>query len=92
MRRTRPSLRGPHYAAALLDDARRLLVFHRRRGQADQAVVALNFSGERHELAVPFPQPGPWHDALTLEIVHVRQEVPRVLEPYSGAIYLSGVS
>jgi 1,4-alpha-glucan branching enzyme len=92
LRRTRPSLRGPHYAVALLDDARRLLVFHRRRGQADQAVVALNFSGERHELAVAFPQPGPWHDALTLEIVQVRQEVRRALEPYSAAIYLSGVS
>ncbi len=92
LRRARPSLRGPHYTVALRDDGRRVLVFHRRRGQADQAVVALNFSGERHELAVPFPQPGPWHDALTGEIVHVRHDVPRTLEPYSAAIYLSGVS
>ena len=92
LRRARPSLRGPHYAVAVLDEGRRILAFHRRQGQADQAVVAVNFSGERHELAIPFPQPGPWHEAFSEEIVHVRQDVRRTLEPYSATVFLSGVS
>lgn len=92
MRRAHVSLRSNEFALPLVDAGRHCAVWHRRHGESDRAVVAVNFSGDAQEIDVPFPAGGQWHEHFTGEIVTIDGDLRLELEPYSARIYFSGVS
>ncbi len=94
LRRSRSALRQGQFAFALVDNDRKCAVYHRTFGQADQVVVAVNFSPHRIELELPFPQAGLWRDFQTGTVFQVESDakVPAALDPYSSLIFTSGVS
>lgn len=92
LRHSRASLRNGSFRFAEVDPQRRLAVFHRRRGELDQAAVAMNFSANHQRVAVPLPQGGLWHDFFTGRIYEAGDSIQADLGPWRAAVFLTGVS
>lgn len=92
LRRERTSLRGPEICFDLIDPRRRVVVYHRSLGEADQVVVAANFSRDKHKVTIKFPQLGHWRNRFTRELLNLSGDLEYELEPYWAVVFTSGVS
>lgn len=92
LRRSRSSLRGPNFAFDSVDNGARTCVYHRWMGEADQVVVAANFSDQPRRLHVPFPAGGKWHEHFTGELLDIDGGLDVEIEPLAARVYLNGVS
>lgn len=92
LRRERTSLRTPNFAFQLIDAQQRVVVYHRWLGEADQVVVAANFSAEKRKIRIPFPQHGHWRDRFTQQLRTISGDLEYELDPYWAVVFTSGVS
>ncbi|HQE26451.1 MAG TPA: alpha-amylase family glycosyl hydrolase [Phycisphaerae bacterium] len=92
LRRERTSTRTDNFAFDLIDAARRVVVYHRWLGDADQVLVAANFSREKQTVTIEFPAHGPWRNRSTHDLLNVTGSVELTLEPYCAVVFTSGVS
>jgi 1,4-alpha-glucan branching enzyme len=91
IRRSRSSTRSENFAMPELDEQKRCIVYHRRLGESDEVVVALNFSGNKQTITIPLPQPGYWHEAEGKPF-EANGTIERQIDAYSSIVLLSGES
>jgi 1,4-alpha-glucan branching enzyme len=92
LRRERTSIRTPNFGFLLIDSPRRLVVYHRWLGEADQVVVAANFSAEKQQMTIPFPQQGQWRERFGQQLLNVTGDLEYELDAYWAVVFTSGVS
>jgi len=92
LRNSKTSLRERNIRVALVDAQAKCAVIHRWWGQADQVVIAVNFSNRPRRLSAPVSQRGRWHELDTGEITEIKDAVETTIEAYSARIFIIGVS
>jgi 1,4-alpha-glucan branching enzyme len=64
LRHTQGALTGNTFEPLVVDPEKKVLVYHRWNDVGSNVVVAVNFSPTPQMVAIPFPQPGRWHEWL----------------------------
>jgi len=78
-----PGLKGLEIKIPVADNNRKHLVYWRwsEKNPADQVVIAINLSGEKADMEIPFPSAGPWLNRIYTDWNRyggsARQEPPR---------------
>lgn len=80
--------RGQFHLAAVYAD-RKSAVYHRRFGETDQIVVAVNFSGQPVKINIPLTQPGWWYDLYQDKDFEMEQNLEQELPAYSSKIFIA---
>ncbi|MDY0043071.1 MAG: alpha-amylase family glycosyl hydrolase [Syntrophales bacterium] len=89
LRRSHSCLRSDDFAISLIDEEKRCIVYERRFGESDLAVVVVNFSREAQKISISFPQSGYWHEPGG-EPFEVERNTDWDIPGFEAIIFLSG--
>jgi len=91
LRNQHPGLRAEGYALVAVHKDEKWVVFRRWNEEGDEILVAANVSEHPHNVTIPFPRKGAWHDVIRdvrVEVANDGDSVVQELKGYEGAVFV----